>query len=145
MQLTPAGASTASSGLPESVAAAVRILLADLAQAPFSAPDAERLRKLGLDVRAIAAAARAGLLMRVSDQIVLAPGADDEGGQRPGHACRSRSRPRTPARPWAPPGGPPSRCWSTWTGRASPSGCPTTAARSAPASAPGVLAAVGGP
>ena len=78
VQLTPAGASTASSGLPESVAAAVRILLADLTQAPFSAPDAERLRKLGLDVRAIAAAARAGLLLRVSDQIVLAPGADEK-------------------------------------------------------------------
>jgi selenocysteine-specific elongation factor len=54
----------------------VRILRADLAQAPFAALDAERLRKLGLDIRAIAAAERAGLLMRISDQIVLAPGAD---------------------------------------------------------------------
>ena len=78
VQLTPATASPGSSGLPEPVAAAVRILLADLAETPFSAPDAERLRKLGLDVRAIAAAARAGLLLRVSDQIVLAPGADEK-------------------------------------------------------------------
>ena len=78
VQLMPTAASPASSGLPESVAAAVRILLADLAQAPFSAPDAERLRKLGLDVRSIAAAARAGVLLRISDQIVLAPGADEK-------------------------------------------------------------------
>jgi selenocysteine-specific elongation factor len=78
VQLAPAAAGPASSGLPESVAAAVRILLADLAQTPFSAPDAERLRKLGLDVRAMAAAARAGVLLRISDQIVLAPGADEK-------------------------------------------------------------------
>jgi selenocysteine-specific elongation factor len=76
VQLAPAADGPASSGLPESVEAAVRILRADLAQTPFAAPDAERLRKLSLDVRAIAAAARAGLLLRVSDQIVLAPGAD---------------------------------------------------------------------
>ena len=50
---------------------------ADLAAVPFVAPDAERLRQLGLDLRGIAAAAKAGLLLRISDQIVLAPGADD--------------------------------------------------------------------
>jgi selenocysteine-specific elongation factor len=76
VQLTPAADGPASSGLPDSVEAAVRILRADLAETPFAAPDAERLRKLSLDVRAIAAAARAGLLLRISDQIVLAPGAD---------------------------------------------------------------------
>jgi selenocysteine-specific elongation factor len=63
------------------VAAAVRILLADLAPAPFASPDADRLRHLGLDLRAIAAAERAGLLLRVSDQIVLAPGADALAGR----------------------------------------------------------------
>jgi selenocysteine-specific elongation factor len=62
--------------LSAAVAAAVKILLADLETAPFASPDADRLRHLGLDVRAIAAAERAGLLLRVSDQIVLAPGAD---------------------------------------------------------------------
>jgi selenocysteine-specific elongation factor len=77
VQLVPSADGPAASGLPESVEAAVRILRADLAAAPFAAPDAERLRKLGLDVRATAAAARAGLLLRVSDQIVLAPGADE--------------------------------------------------------------------
>jgi selenocysteine-specific elongation factor len=76
VQLMPAGG-TPAAGLPDAVAAAVRILRADLDQAPFAAPDAERLRKLGLDGRAVAAAERAGLLMRVSDHIVLAPGAAD--------------------------------------------------------------------
>lgn len=68
----------AAAGVPASVAAAVQVLLADLAAAPFAAPDAVRLRQLGLDLRAIAAAERAGLLLRVSDQIVLTPGADEE-------------------------------------------------------------------
>jgi selenocysteine-specific elongation factor len=67
--------------LPPTVAAAVRVLLADLATAPFASPDADRLRHLGLDLRAIAAAERAGLLLRISDQIVLAPGADAVAGQ----------------------------------------------------------------
>jgi len=62
--------------LPEPVLAAVRVLRADLEAAPFASPDADRLRKLGLDARSIAAAVRAGELMRVSDQVVLAPGAD---------------------------------------------------------------------
>jgi selenocysteine-specific elongation factor len=76
VQLMPA-AGGAAPGLPEAVTAAVAILRADLATAPFAAPDAERLRKLGLDVRAIAAAERAGLLLRISEHVVLAPGADD--------------------------------------------------------------------
>jgi len=63
------------SSLPPRVAAAVRAVLADLADAPFLAPDAGRLRELGLDSRAIAAAARAGLLLRVTEQIVLPPDA----------------------------------------------------------------------
>jgi selenocysteine-specific elongation factor len=67
--------------LSAAVAAAVKILLADLATAPFASPDADRLRHLGLDVRAITAAERAGLLLRVSDQIVLAPGADALAGR----------------------------------------------------------------
>lgn len=63
-------------GLPGAVDAAVRLLRADLAHAPFLAPDSGRLAGLGLDRRALAAAARAGLLLQVSEQIVLAPGAD---------------------------------------------------------------------
>jgi selenocysteine-specific elongation factor len=63
-------------GLPEQLLAAIRVLRADLAAAPFVSPDADRLRKLGLDQRSLAAAVRAGELIRISDQIVLAPGAD---------------------------------------------------------------------
>jgi selenocysteine-specific elongation factor len=73
--MKPAGQATAPE-LPEPVLAAVRVLRADLAAAPFASPDADRLRKLGLDARGIAAAVRAGELMRISDQVVLAPGAD---------------------------------------------------------------------
>ena len=62
--------------LPEPLLAAVTAVCKDLADAPFLAPEASRLRDLGLEPKALAAAARAGLLLRVSDQIVLAPGAD---------------------------------------------------------------------
>jgi selenocysteine-specific elongation factor len=64
--------------LPEPVLAAVRALRRDLAAAPFLAPEVARLRELGLEPRSVAAAGRAGLLLRISDQIVLAPGADTE-------------------------------------------------------------------
>jgi selenocysteine-specific elongation factor len=78
--IAPPGPDTGRGGpaLPERVLAAVRELRRDLAAQPFLAPDAGRLRDLGLDPRAIAAAERAGLLLRISDQIVLAPGADAE-------------------------------------------------------------------
>ncbi len=71
----PSPAGPPAPSLPPRVAAAVRAVLADLATAPFLAPDANRLRELGLDLKAIAAAARAGLLLRVSEQVVLAPDA----------------------------------------------------------------------
>ncbi len=54
----------------------MRAVRQDLAGDPFRAPEAARLRELGLDARSIAAAARAGLLLRISEQLVLAPGAD---------------------------------------------------------------------
>jgi selenocysteine-specific elongation factor len=60
---------------------AVQVVLADLADAPFSAPDAERMRELGLDARAAAAAERTGLLLRLPGNVLLAPGA-------PGRAAR---------------------------------------------------------
>jgi selenocysteine-specific elongation factor len=66
------------SQLPPRILAGVRAVLADLAGAPFVAPEAGRLRELGLDTRAIAAAARAGLVLRVTEQIVLAPDARAE-------------------------------------------------------------------
>jgi selenocysteine-specific elongation factor len=73
--LADAGLADAGPSLPPLVAAGVKAVLADLAGTPFLAPDAGRLQELGLDTRAIAAAARAGLLLRVNEQIVLAPDA----------------------------------------------------------------------
>jgi selenocysteine-specific elongation factor len=61
---------------------AIGLIRDDLARDPFRAPEAGRLAALGLDVKAIAAAARAGLLLRITDQIVLAPGADAEAARR---------------------------------------------------------------
>ena len=63
--------------LPAAVADAVQAVLADLADAPFSAPDAERMRELGLDTRAAAAAERAGLLRRLPGNVLLAPDAPE--------------------------------------------------------------------
>jgi len=63
--------------LPAPVASAVQAVLADLADAPFHAPDAERMRELGIDVRAAAAADRAGLLRRLPGNILLAPDAPE--------------------------------------------------------------------
>jgi selenocysteine-specific elongation factor len=64
------------SPVPEPLLRAVRAVRQELAGDPFRAPEAERLRELGLDARSIAAAARAGLLLRISEQLVLGPGAD---------------------------------------------------------------------
>jgi selenocysteine-specific elongation factor len=63
--------------LPPKIAEAVQAVLDGLAGDPFAAPDAERLRALGLDARSLAAAARVGLLLRIGDLVVLAPGADE--------------------------------------------------------------------
>jgi selenocysteine-specific elongation factor len=62
--------------LPAQLSWPVGQVLADLAEHPFRAPEASRLRELGLDARALATAARHGALLRIADQIALAPGAD---------------------------------------------------------------------
>ncbi|MBM9504181.1 selenocysteine-specific translation elongation factor [Actinacidiphila acididurans] len=62
--------------LPPAVEAAVAAVRADLAEAPFRAPEAGRLAELGLTPRLLAAAAAAGALLRIADSIVLLPGAD---------------------------------------------------------------------
>lgn len=66
--------------LPEPVRAALARLVTDLEQAPFIAPDANRLTELGLGSRELAAAVRAGRLLKVTDGIVLLPGADQRAG-----------------------------------------------------------------
>jgi len=65
-----------SAELPAAVERALGELVAELTAAPFAAPAADRLAALGLDRRALAAAHRAGRLLRVADQVVLLPGAD---------------------------------------------------------------------
>ncbi|GAA1821337.1 selenocysteine-specific translation elongation factor [Planosporangium flavigriseum] len=64
--------------LPERVARAVDRVRLDLAGQPFHAPEAARLAELGLGPRELAAAVRAGALLRVADGVVLLPGAVEE-------------------------------------------------------------------
>jgi selenocysteine-specific elongation factor len=63
-------------GLPAEIRAGVEAVRADLADTPFVAPEAYRLAELGLGRRELAAAVRAGALLRVADGIYLLPGAD---------------------------------------------------------------------
>ncbi|MEZ0074271.1 selenocysteine-specific translation elongation factor [Planotetraspora sp. GP83] len=64
------------SDLPPPVARAVQRLAPELSAHPFLAPEAVRLAELGLGPRELAAAVRAGALLRIADGIVLLPGAD---------------------------------------------------------------------
>lgn len=64
-------------GLPEGVRRAVATVRADLADAPFAAPEAYRLAELGLRARELGAAVQAGELLKVGDGIYLAPDAVD--------------------------------------------------------------------
>jgi selenocysteine-specific elongation factor len=73
----PPGPAQPAAQLPPKIADAVQTVLDGLADDPFAAPDTERLRALGLDARALAAAARVGLLLRIADLVVLGPGADE--------------------------------------------------------------------
>jgi selenocysteine-specific elongation factor len=64
--------------LPDNVGRAVDELLGMLAHSPYDAASRDELDRLGLDRKALAAACRAGRLLRVSDGIYLAPGADGQ-------------------------------------------------------------------
>ncbi|MGH3885238.1 MAG: selenocysteine-specific translation elongation factor [Pseudonocardiaceae bacterium] len=70
------------SGLPDAVRSAIAELRAELALRPFAAPEAHRLAELGLDTKQLAAAVRAGELLKIADGIYLAPGADDDATER---------------------------------------------------------------
>jgi selenocysteine-specific elongation factor len=63
-------------GLPPALGHALGTLTRDLREAPFAAPDAGRLRELGLDPAALGSLARSGHVLRVGDTVLL-PGADD--------------------------------------------------------------------
>lgn len=62
--------------LPDPVATALDVLTADLADHPFAAPDAARLTELGLGPKELAAAERAGHVLRVGPTVLLPDAAD---------------------------------------------------------------------
>jgi selenocysteine-specific elongation factor len=62
-------------GLPTDLALSLEALRARLAAAPLDAPNAAELVELGLGHREIAAAVRAGVLLRLADGVVLLPDA----------------------------------------------------------------------
>jgi selenocysteine-specific elongation factor len=70
------------SGLPAAVRDAIAEIRAELAQRPFAAPEAHRLAALGLGTKQLAAAVRAGELLKITDGIYLAPGADHTATER---------------------------------------------------------------
>lgn len=63
-------------GLPDAIVSAIDRLRPELVAQPYHAPDGQRLAELGLSARATALAARAGLILRLKDGVVLLPGAD---------------------------------------------------------------------
>ncbi|MFI7576978.1 selenocysteine-specific translation elongation factor [Micromonospora sp. NPDC049497] len=69
---------TAGDALPEPVARAVTRVRAAYADQPFRAPEAAHLADLGLGPREIGAAVRAGVLLKLADNVVLLPGAVDD-------------------------------------------------------------------
>ncbi len=65
----------ADNGLPSALTAALDTLAADLGLDPFSAPDAASMAQRGLDAKAVGAAAKAGRVLRLADNLVLLPDA----------------------------------------------------------------------
>ncbi|MBP2326117.1 selenocysteine-specific elongation factor [Kibdelosporangium banguiense] len=68
--------------LPGPVAEAIGKLTAELQDKPFRAPDADRLKELGLGPKELTAAVRTGALAKVADGIVLLPNAFDQAADR---------------------------------------------------------------
>ncbi|MCA1822393.1 MAG: SelB C-terminal domain-containing protein, partial [Pseudonocardia sp.] len=65
-------------GLPAAVRAAIAEIREGLAQRPFAAPEAHRLAELGLGPKQLAAAVRAGELLKIADGVYLTPGAEHD-------------------------------------------------------------------
>lgn len=78
----PGQTGTGPADLPPGLAEGLAAVRSDLAAEPFQAPDADRLRSLGLGPRELAAAERVGGLLRVADGIVLLPDAADRALER---------------------------------------------------------------
>jgi selenocysteine-specific elongation factor len=60
---------------PQDLHPGIRTLVARLADAPFAAPERDELAALGLGPRQLAAAEKAGLLLRVGPDLAVAPDA----------------------------------------------------------------------
>ncbi len=71
-------AAEAGAGLPADLMRAVEQVRAGLVRQPFLAPGAARLAELGLGPRQLGAAVRAGVLLRLAENVVLLPEAADE-------------------------------------------------------------------
>jgi selenocysteine-specific elongation factor len=69
-------------GLPDAVRRAISEVRQGLAQRPFAAPEAHRLAELGLGPKQLAAAVRAGELLKIADGVYLAPDAEYAALQR---------------------------------------------------------------
>jgi selenocysteine-specific elongation factor len=63
--------------LPVALAGALAVLREELSGRPFAAPEVLRLAELGLGPRQVAAAERAGILLRLANGVVLLPDAPD--------------------------------------------------------------------
>ena len=74
--------SQACSSLPAALLRSVDAVAKDLAEHPYAAPTADRLAELGLDPRSVAAAVRAGRLLRIADGVILLPGSDRSAAAR---------------------------------------------------------------
>ncbi|AEB45277.1 selenocysteine-specific translation elongation factor [Micromonospora maris] len=64
--------------LPEPVARALALLREELTTRPFRAPEADRLAAVGLGTREIGAAVRAGVLLRLTGNVLLPSGAPQQ-------------------------------------------------------------------
>jgi selenocysteine-specific elongation factor len=71
LQLRGGRVSAGAPSVPQELTAAVRRAFDDLADRPFAAPEAYRLAELGLGARQIGAAVRAGLVVQLTDNVVL--------------------------------------------------------------------------
>ncbi|MGW7681729.1 selenocysteine-specific translation elongation factor [Kribbella sp. NPDC054772] len=71
--------------LPPDLLEAIAKLTDQIRQQPYRAPEAAELEAAGLDKRALAAADRAHLLLRLADTVVLLPGADETAVRRLAH------------------------------------------------------------
>ncbi|MBG0565870.1 selenocysteine-specific translation elongation factor [Actinoplanes aureus] len=75
LRLSGGRVGTGQPGVPRELVAAVAKAFDP--DRPFAAPEANRLAELGLGARQIGAAVRAGLVVRIADNVLLPPGAPD--------------------------------------------------------------------